>query len=92
MSARPAYIRPDRIHLHGVWEPVWPCLDGRKVGVLLVRRWRRRHREPAVAPEGVTFAELRALHAQHAQHRLRFVDRADHVRILITDPSAPGRI
>ena len=77
MSARPAYILPDRIHLHGVWR-----------GVLLVRRWRQRCAELACGPEGVGLDELREL---HAQHQLRFIDCGDYVQVLVTEPSAPGR-
>ena len=77
MRARPAYILPDRIHLHGVWR-----------GVLLVRRWRQRCAELARGPEGVGLDELRKL---HAQHRLRFIQRSDHVQVVVTEASAPGR-
>jgi hypothetical protein len=89
LNLRPAYIPPDRIHHHGVWEPDWPQLHGaRKRPVLLVRRWRRRCPEPPRAPEGVGLSELRVL---HAQHQLRFIARADRVQILVTEPSAPAR-
>ena len=77
MSARPAYILPNRIHLHGVWK-----------GALLVRRWRQRCPELAHGPEAVDLAELRKL---HAQHRLRFIESTDGVQVLVTEPSAPGR-
>jgi hypothetical protein len=77
LSARPNYILPDRIHIHGEWQ-----------GVLLVRRWRKRCAELARGPEGVPLDELRRL---HKEHRLRFIDRPDHVLVIITEPSAPGR-
>jgi len=77
VSARPAYILPDRIHIHGQYQ-----------GVLLVRRWRQRCAELARGPEGVALDELRRL---HKEHRLRFIDRPDHVQVMITDPSAAGR-
>ena len=77
MSARPAYILPDRVHLHGVWR-----------GAPLVSRWRQHCAELARGPDGVGLDQLPKL---HALHRLRFIQRSDHVQVLVTEPSAPGR-
>ena len=72
----PDYIPASRMHLHGIY-----------VTALLVRRWDNPYGELARGPEGVGLTELRQL---HAERRLRFIQRIDHVEALITEPDAPG--